>query len=230
MAAFFTAAYSVRLVYLTFFVKVNGVRKVYELAEEPDHYILLPLLSLYVGTIFTGFFFKDMFIGLGTDFWLNSILILPRDVALFDGEFITWWIKLLPFFFSFGGIIFSVCMSYSKQVRSIFFESIIWADALRDFCNFLIWYDYFICNVFMPYFLVKYVSIVCIKIMESTFMVLILNFRLVILKYFLEPLQKFHNGVLIFYCSFFFLGLCIYLVFLVMASILCPFGGYNLII
>jgi NADH-ubiquinone oxidoreductase chain 5 len=51
-----------------------------------------------LGSIFLGYFAKDLFVGLGTPFWNPSILILPENNHQFDAEFIPQLVKLLPLF------------------------------------------------------------------------------------------------------------------------------------
>ena len=44
-----------------------------------------------------------MFIGLGTAFWGNAIFMLPMNSFFIEGEFLPYYIKLLPNLFVFGG-------------------------------------------------------------------------------------------------------------------------------
>ena len=66
LTAFFTSFYSVRLVYLTFITKTNSFKNIIKKAHEPNFLMLFPLLFLIFCSIFVGFFFKDLFIGLGS--------------------------------------------------------------------------------------------------------------------------------------------------------------------
>jgi len=66
LTAFFTSFYSVRLVYLTFITKTNSFKNVIKSAHEPNFLMLFPLLFLTFCSIFVGFFFRDLFIGLGS--------------------------------------------------------------------------------------------------------------------------------------------------------------------
>ena len=47
----------------------------------------LSLSILSLGSIFLGYIAKDLFVGLGTDFWNHSILILPEHNNQLDAEF-----------------------------------------------------------------------------------------------------------------------------------------------
>lgn len=102
-AAFCTAFYSIRLLYLTFLAEPNGKRIVIENAHESGWKMLLPLAILAIPSIFIGYLTKDLFIGLGTDFWGFSIFQNPFNFQLIDAEFLPQIYKLLPLFFSFSG-------------------------------------------------------------------------------------------------------------------------------
>jgi NADH-ubiquinone oxidoreductase chain 5 len=53
----------------------------------------LPLALLAFGSIFVGFFFKDMLIGVGSSFFGNAIFVLPTHVNIFEAEFLDPFIK-----------------------------------------------------------------------------------------------------------------------------------------
>ena len=106
ISAFFTAYYSWRLLYLTFLSKSNGYKNVIFNAHEPDLYMSIPLGILAFGSIFFGYLTRDLFIGLGSDFFGNAIFIHPKNLILIDAEFIPHTIKLIPVIFSlFGGFL-----------------------------------------------------------------------------------------------------------------------------
>lgn len=103
ISAFFTAFYSMRLLYLTFLIDTNAFKKVILNAHDAPLPMAIPLIILGFGSIFIGYYTKDMFIGLGTHFWGNSIFILPENMILIDAEFLPIYIKLLPVIFSISG-------------------------------------------------------------------------------------------------------------------------------
>jgi len=103
IGAFCTAFYSTRLVYLTFLSKPNGYKHIICKAYDSSYQICTALAILSVPSIFIGFYTKDMIIGLGTDFWGNSIFILPEHMNMIDAEFIPVQFKLLPVFLSLLG-------------------------------------------------------------------------------------------------------------------------------
>jgi len=67
ISAFFTAFYSIRLIYLTFIKVTNADSAIISHAHESDIIMLIPLFALAFGSIFVGFIAKDLFIGLGVD-------------------------------------------------------------------------------------------------------------------------------------------------------------------
>ena len=57
----------------------------------------IPFILLAFGSIFVGYLAKDMMIGLGTPFWGNALMLLPKNELLIESEFATpISIKLVP--------------------------------------------------------------------------------------------------------------------------------------
>jgi NADH-ubiquinone oxidoreductase chain 5 len=114
--AFFTSFYSIRLIYLCFLGAPNGYRPVIVKAHESPIFISFPLAFLAVPSIFLGYVLKDMFIGIGTDFWGSAIFILPSHGL--DAEFLPSSIKLLPVLLSGLGafIAYLFYVYYSKSL------------------------------------------------------------------------------------------------------------------
>jgi NADH-ubiquinone oxidoreductase chain 5 len=103
IAAFFTAFYSIRLLYLTFLNETNSYKKIIKNSHESPILMTLPLFILCLGSIFYGYINKDLFIGLGTHFWGNAIFVLPKNLLVIDSEFLPYNIKLIPVIFSIFG-------------------------------------------------------------------------------------------------------------------------------
>jgi NADH-ubiquinone oxidoreductase chain 5 len=96
-AALFTSIYTTRLLYLTFFSIPNGPRNNYENTHEAPFFMAIPLGILAVLSVVFGYLSKDLFIGMGTDFFGNAVFIHPNNIILVDAEFaIPLFIKLLP--------------------------------------------------------------------------------------------------------------------------------------
>jgi len=120
LAAFCTAFYSTRLLFLIFLSNPNGHKKVILNAHEGTWRLTFPLFILTILSVVIGFFSKDLFIGFGNHFWGSSIFILPQNYVLFDIEFISAKIKILPLIFTLLGCFFSFFLYSFKS--SQFFE------------------------------------------------------------------------------------------------------------
>ena len=110
LSAGITAFYSFRLIYLTFINNPNGFKNAIKIAYDAPTPMAIPLLILCIGSIFGGYFTKDLFIGLGTPFWNNSIFISPENLIMIDAEFVPIYIKWLPVIVSLSGACLSVVM------------------------------------------------------------------------------------------------------------------------
>jgi NADH-ubiquinone oxidoreductase chain 5 len=98
IGAMFTTLYSVKVLYLTFLTNPNGPANNYNKAHEGNIFMSLPLIILSIFSIFFGYIFKDLFIGIGTGFYSdNAIYIHPLNEIVLDTEFAVPTIfKLLP--------------------------------------------------------------------------------------------------------------------------------------
>jgi len=110
IGAIFTTLYSVKVLYLTFLSNPNGPLVNYKkahAAHEGDIFMSTPLIILAIFSIFFGYLTKDIFIGLGSNFFSdNSLFIHPLHEIMLDTEFaVPTTFKLLPLFFT---IFFSI--------------------------------------------------------------------------------------------------------------------------
>ena len=106
-AAFFTAFYSIRLLFLVFLAEPNGHKISILNAHEGSWRMTFPLFILSIFSISIGFLTRDLFIGFGTNFWGMSIFVLPQNYILSDIEFIDLFHKLLPLIISILGASFA---------------------------------------------------------------------------------------------------------------------------
>ena len=144
-----TAFYSFRLISLVFLTTPNGNKLSYlnslnssgsyfvtthkismhgkewlptKKLEKLNFILILPLFVLAIFSIFFGYIFSDLFIGIGSDFFQNSIFMHPNNISLVEAEFSTALsnsdistfniiIKLLPVILSFIGA-FSAIILY----------------------------------------------------------------------------------------------------------------------
>ena len=92
MTAVLTALYSWRLIFKTFHGKFNNKNLSKSEIHESGLTITIPLLLLVVGSIFSGFLFKEFLIGHDyNNFWRDSILILEK----FDHSGIPLWLLVI---------------------------------------------------------------------------------------------------------------------------------------
>ena len=69
IGAIFTTLYSVKVCYLTFLTNPNGPLSSLRNVHESDMFISIPLIILAIFSILFGFITKDIFVGLGTNFF-----------------------------------------------------------------------------------------------------------------------------------------------------------------
>lgn len=118
-AAFCTSYYSTRLLILVFLVKPNGNRKSILGAHEGTWNLTLPLFLLSILSVIVGYITKEFLIGFGTDFWNNSIFILPQNYIILDIEFISLFYKLLPLIATLLGVLSAIYL-YSFGIYDYF--------------------------------------------------------------------------------------------------------------
>lgn len=103
LGAFFTAFYSMRLLHLTFLSPAHGYKSIYLHAHDAPFRMGFPLFLLSLGSIFLGYIWRDLIIGLGTDFWNNALFTHPERLIIIEAEFIPHSIKCVPVAFSIIG-------------------------------------------------------------------------------------------------------------------------------
>src|SRR3981189_3164182 len=110
IGAMFTTLYSAKVLYLTFLTNPNGPLINYKQIHEGDLFLNVPLIVLAIFSIFFGYLTKDIFIGLGTNFFSdNSLFIHPNHEIMLDTEFaVPTLYKLLPLVFTISLSILSI--------------------------------------------------------------------------------------------------------------------------
>ena len=122
LTAFLTSIYSWRLMFFTFHGSYNNRKINFEKIHESSFIMIVPLIILAVGAIFSGYVFKDIFIGESSsqNFWLNSIKFLK---PLSTQHPPIWFILLTPLL-----VILSIPISYylfnkNKNITKILVEN-----------------------------------------------------------------------------------------------------------
>jgi NADH-ubiquinone oxidoreductase chain 5 len=114
-----TAFYSFRLISLVFLTTPNGSKQTYLNSHESNITVIIPLLILALFSIFFGYVFSDLFVGVGSDFFGNSLFIHPNNISIIEAEFsINPIIKLLPAILSLTGATLAILL-YHKSPEII---------------------------------------------------------------------------------------------------------------
>ena len=104
-----TAFYSFRLISLVFLTYPNANKNYYLNTHESNIATILPLLILSLFSIFFGYIVSDIYVGVGSDFFANSLFTHPNNLTIIEAEFsLNPLIKLLPAIISFIGAISAI--------------------------------------------------------------------------------------------------------------------------
>jgi NADH-ubiquinone oxidoreductase chain 5 len=128
VAAIFTTLYSIKILYLSFFCNPNGLLIDYKKIHESNFYMSVPLIILSIFSIIFGYFTKEIYIGLGSDFFSdNSIYIHPINEILIDTEnMVPVSVKILPFLLSIlFFIIYIIVINIFKIFNLAFLKNLI---------------------------------------------------------------------------------------------------------
>ena len=164
-AACCTAFYSFRLIFFVFFNKTQNYKKIIENIHENGIKINICLFLLMLCSIFVGFIFKDLIIGVGSTFWTNILLINPFNNNIYNSEFLETYYKLLPLIVSFFGI-FICFIIYNIKINLYLCKLFLNSKNLR-FLYFFInkrWFFDLIYNYIINYFYKISFNIFFIKI------------------------------------------------------------------
>jgi NADH-ubiquinone oxidoreductase chain 5 len=128
-----TVLYSFKVLYWTFYSPTFvGYRTVLTAWHNPSVMELIVLSFLTALSILFGYIFRDQFIGLGSNFFGNS---LSDKTVFVDAEFLPASIKLLPLIFSIGAIITAHYVSTKMTVRVMNFYMM--SNSLTSLFRFL---------------------------------------------------------------------------------------------
>jgi len=100
IAALFTAFYSWRLMFLTFFGEARGDRKIHAQAHESPMVMIAPLGVLALGAVFAGMIWYGPFFGSTervTAWFGDAILMVESNTVLHDAHYVPAWVRLSPF-------------------------------------------------------------------------------------------------------------------------------------
>jgi NADH-quinone oxidoreductase subunit L len=106
LAAFLTAFYSWRLIIMTFHGRPRADRHTMEHVHESPAVMLVPLLVLAVGALFTGAYFYENFVGHHwAEFWNGAIVNAPHNHIMHEAHEVPEWVPLAPTVVGVTGIV-----------------------------------------------------------------------------------------------------------------------------
>nr|YP_010881021.1 NADH dehydrogenase subunit 5 [Grateloupia cornea]WIA66139.1 NADH dehydrogenase subunit 5 [Grateloupia cornea] len=220
LSVFFTAFYSFRLIYLTFLNNTNLNKSILYNVHESSSLMLLPLITLSIGSIFIGYLTKDLFIGPGTDFWKSSIFVLPNHSYFIEAEWLKTKIKWLPFMLSISGILLASSINLASFRFYLHMK-------FHKFWMFLInkkWYWDVIYNKILVYPILKFGYSISFKNLDRGFIELSGPYGLSKLVSTWSKISvKLQSGQLTHYIFFMSIGLC-----LLFSITLNSLHGFNL--
>ena len=152
ISAALTSFYSIKLLFLTFYnvhnsyfnILYNKKNKLISI-HESGYLILTALIILFFGSVFIGYIFKDLFIGMGTDIWINTLDVesYKNSLKILEVEFLPIRIKLLPVIFTFISALFSFIFFklyiFIIEYLYILYYSLKWkkTNKFKDFINII---------------------------------------------------------------------------------------------
>ncbi|MBT7506781.1 MAG: NADH-quinone oxidoreductase subunit L, partial [Rhodospirillales bacterium] len=115
LAAFLTAFYSWRLLFMTFHGAPRADEKTMAHVHESPMVMIGPLLVLATGAVLAGWVMYDNFVGGSVvQFWGNAILVLENHPALENARYVPTWVKLSPLVVGGVGIVLAYIMYIAK--------------------------------------------------------------------------------------------------------------------
>jgi NADH-ubiquinone oxidoreductase chain 5 len=167
-SAFFTAVYSFRLLFFVFLVNTN-IYKENTHIEESNKNIIIPLFLLSIMSILTGYFFSDLFIGIGNNYLNSSIYIKFIHFNYIDIEFLNPLIKNIPFFFTLLGMLLTfILIKYRNKNKNIFLFFYYIRKNLYTFFFNAVFFNFFYNTILV--FLIKVFYTINIKYIEKGFL------------------------------------------------------------
>ncbi|RDD62152.1 NADH-quinone oxidoreductase subunit L [Ferruginivarius sediminum] len=114
-AAFMTAFYSWRLLFMTFHGKPRASEEVMHHVHESPRVMTVPLIVLATGAVLAGWLAYGAFVGdLRMPFWGESIHVLHDHDSIEAAHHVPLWVKLLPLVLAVAGIALAYVMYMAR--------------------------------------------------------------------------------------------------------------------
>src|SRR5215813_13098939 len=108
IAAFLTAFYSTRLMFMTFYGRYRGDHHTWDHAHESPAVVLIPLYVLGAGALLAGYVAYDWFVGHDfIHFWGTSSVAKVSGEVLHEAHEVPVWVTFMPLIFALAGIALS---------------------------------------------------------------------------------------------------------------------------
>ena len=156
-SSIFTIIYSFKLLVYSFLKRsINGYKVNYKLFDsifvESHDNMLKAMFLLAIMSIFAGYLFNDIIIGLGTPFWGNSLLILVYHDNLLNYHFLPYFIKDLPLIFTLSGIwymwgffrLYDNNSNFFYKIKKVMYTNYF---SIYIYNKYILNYYYILCNI-----------------------------------------------------------------------------------
>ena len=121
-AAFLTAFYSWRLLFMTFHGQPRADEKVMAHIHESPRIMTMPLAFLAAGAIGAGIIFAPVFVGeYRAQFWQSSLFVLDANDSIAAAHHVEAWVKYTPLGVALAGII----LAWILYVRAKYLPAVI---------------------------------------------------------------------------------------------------------
>lgn len=103
LAAFFTAFYSTKILYMTFYSVPRFSYTQLKTIKESDFFVKIPMFFLAILSLISGYLFFDLFVGYGSPTGMLTVNL--EENYYFSSEYISQVRKFIPLLFVIGGVL-----------------------------------------------------------------------------------------------------------------------------
>jgi NADH-ubiquinone oxidoreductase chain 5 len=165
VSAAFTIVYSLKLLYFVFFSFPKNSFICYNLLSYESIFILLVLFFLNLLSIFSGYFFKDLFFGSGSYFFCFSISYFFTSLNIYNNfEYLFFSVKLIPIFLFI--FIFFLCFFFFRLKEEFLYIYSYKSNSKSNY-NYIFFY-FFNKKFFFDYIYNFYISL---KILDISYFI-----------------------------------------------------------
>jgi proton-translocating NADH-quinone oxidoreductase chain L len=224
ISVFYTIFYSIRLLFYVFYDNYKGyyIKIIY--LTESKFLITFVLTVLVFFSIFIGYIFKDLYVGIGTDMWVNSLFFFYNTFNIFKFEFLFFFIKLLPLIITIIAII--VFYIFYDYYNYKFIVNLYKNNLYQKFFYFFIkkWYIDLLYNWYIVNYFFKFSYQITFKLIDRGYLEYIGPLNIV------RILNKLTYNINLIYTGFIYQNIFIIIIFSIISIFLFIFNIYNIFI